>query len=66
MTQAVPRTVLGSLELDRRLPLNETYNAYCGLCKIALIHKHNQIGICPDCAADVRAGRKAWHLPVVE
>lgn len=43
--------------LVRDKPLNHSYSRYCKQCNKTPVHEHNVTGICPDCAADLRAGR---------
>lgn len=41
--------------------LNHSYNRFCGSCNKVPIHQHNSSGVCADCMADIKAGRR---LPV--
>lgn len=44
--------------LMRDKPLNHSYSRYCKQCNKTPVHEHNTTGICPDCTADIRAGRR--------
>ena len=35
--------------------LTDTYNRFCNRCHLSPVFKHSKTGICPDCAADLRA-----------
>lgn len=39
--------------------LNHSYNRYCSQCQKMPVHQHSLTGVCPDCAADIRAGRRS-------
>lgn len=41
--------------------LNRSYDRFCSLCHKIPIHRTNTSGLCPNCAADVRGGRKTHN-----
>ena len=52
-----PASVITSHIQGTILPLSGKYNRRCKFCPVP-VHEANSLGICPDCQADMRAGRR--------
>lgn len=46
----------------RRSELHDHYNRYCAKCHIIAVHSNSKSGICPDCAAEIRATTRSQIL----
>ena len=53
-----PASAISFLSQDMRNRQTDSYERLCKECNTKHVHKTNKTQTCPDCAADIRAGRR--------